>query len=616
MHNWQLVGPGIYRIQDTCSVYAVVAGEECVLIDFGSGRALEFLEELGVKAVIAVLVTHHHRDQVQGLPLATARGIPVFVPHTEQDLFHSVDQHWQQRELRNNYNGRQDRFSLLEPIAVTGTLQDYSEHQWLDLSWQILPTPGHTTGSVSFLLQREEQCHVFVGDLFYRPGKFWTLSSTQWTYNGGEGLALTAASLLQLQKLQPTALYTGHGGVVTDPLPVLGGLLEDLRKFLAFRRHNPRLFSLAAEPLRPITEHLLFNRTSMANSYVLLSSSGKALFIDYGYDFIGGIAAGSDRASRRPWLYSLPALKEQYGVASIDVVIPTHYHDDHVAGLNLLRDVEGTQVWTTAEIRHILEHPEDYDLPCLWYDTIPVDRVLPEATPVKWEEYELCLHPISGHTRYSVMISVVVDGKRMVFTGDQYAGEADPNYVYANRFGPEDFVHSARLLQALQPDWILSGHWEPRPVQEDDLTLLAQRGQRIAELHKTLLPLDQMDLGMEGFAARITPYNVTILPGTTRTIAVEVRNPLPQAAQIQITPVLPTGFTSQPAAVCCDAGPREVVWLSVDVQAQAHAAAWRQPLAVDVLVGDVPLGQQAEALLYTTPLRGGGVDHDRSGTKE
>ena len=108
------------------------------------------------------------------------------------------------------------------------------------------------------------------------------------------------------------------------------------------------------QPYEEITPHLLRNRTSISNSYVLLSNSGKALLIDYGYDFVPGHLVGPDRAMHRPWLYTLPVSKRDYSVHSIDAVIATYYHDDHVAGLNLLRDVEGTQVWAGESFADIL----------------------------------------------------------------------------------------------------------------------------------------------------------------------------------------------------------------------------------------------------------------------
>ena len=51
---------------DTCNVYVIRAGEQAILIDFGTGSVLEHLTDIGVKKVAWVLFTHHHREQVQG----------------------------------------------------------------------------------------------------------------------------------------------------------------------------------------------------------------------------------------------------------------------------------------------------------------------------------------------------------------------------------------------------------------------------------------------------------------------------------------------------------------------------------------------------------------------
>ncbi|MGH1526657.1 MBL fold metallo-hydrolase [Leifsonia sp. L25] len=127
---------------------------------------------------------------------------------------------------------------------------------------------------------------------------------------------------------------------------------------------------------------------------MLLSDSGGALFIDYGYDMSTGWPAGTDRAARRPWLASLPALKRDFGVTSVEVVLGTHYHDDHIAGLNLLRDVEGTEVWLPENVALIMADPMRTDLPCQWFEPIPADRVLPLGETVRWREYDIVTHEL------------------------------------------------------------------------------------------------------------------------------------------------------------------------------------------------------------------------------
>jgi glyoxylase-like metal-dependent hydrolase (beta-lactamase superfamily II) len=338
------------------------------------------------------------------------------------------------------------------------------------------------------------------------------------------------------------------------------------------------------------------NRASMANIYVLRSDSGKALFIDFGYDFVTGIPAGSDRTSRRPWLYTLPALKEQFGVKKINVVLPTHYHDDHVAGCNLLRRLEGTEVWAAENFADILEHPIRYDLPCLWHDPIPVDRRLPLGQPIPWEEYTLTLHPLPGHTRYAVAVEFEVDGLRVLATGDQYQGDDGLawNYVYQNRYAIGDYAATAALYQHLQPDLILSGHWQPLRVTPEYLRKIAADAEALDRLHRELLP-ETPDFGAEGFLARLSPYQVTVTAGEEIPFEVEIRNPFPGPGQAIVQVVTPPGWNVEPAEQTQQVN--GVHRLSFSVTPPDGLSIRRARIAVDITIAGQRFGQQAEALV-------------------
>ncbi len=178
---------------------------------------------------------------------------------------------------------------------------------------------------------------------------------------------------------------------------------------------------------RTSSDHLLMNRTSRAISCALLSKDGVAVVLDYGYDVSAGIASNPYRSARRPWLASLPSLHRDYGVDRIEVVMPTHYHDDHVTGFNLLREVEGAEVWAGSNVADVISRPTRYDLPCLWYDPIPVDRVVPLGQPVRWREDELTLYELGGHTFYAVAISFAFAAEKACAGGGEvhlppYAG--------------------------------------------------------------------------------------------------------------------------------------------------------------------------------------------------
>lgn len=591
----------LYRYSDSCNVYIIKSLEndrEATLIDVGTGAVFDVLHELGVERVTDILVTHHHRDQVQGAPRAFTLGARIWVPHAEQNLFHSVHLHWQARPLFNNYNVRQDRFSLLEPVSITGALHDYDMPAFAGLTFFVLPTPGHTPGSVTYLTHIDQQRIAFTGDLIYAPGKVWSLAATQWSYNGLEGLAAGIASLLDLKERGPRILLPSHGDPIEPSAPAIDLLVERLWEILAARGWNKRLFELRDCPYQAITEHLLWNRTAVAYNYVLRSDSGKAIFFDFGYDFTTGSVAGEDRAGHRPSLYTMPALRHQYGISQIEAVIPTHSHDDHVAGFNLLREVEQAEVWASDSIADVLERPADFDLPCLWYDPIPVARRLPVGEPIRWCEHTFTLYPLPGHTHYAVGIFMEVDGKRILISGDQYEGNTGlwPNYVYQNRMQADDFRASAALYRKLQPDIVLSGHWTPLQVTPEYLDQLDALGEDVVRWHHDLLPEETAGLGPEGAVARITPYQATSQGGAPIDFEVELCNPFDHEAETAVNVVAPFGWQLAGGEQRIMLAPGHPTTLRFGVTPPARPY-YRARLAVNVTVEGMRFGQAAEALV-------------------
>jgi glyoxylase-like metal-dependent hydrolase (beta-lactamase superfamily II) len=581
----------LFVCPDTCNVYVLRQGNEGVLVDFGSGLVVNRLTESTISHINSVLVTHHHRDQVQGL--TPHHALELWVPHQEQDLFHSTEGHWQGRELYNNYNNRQDRFSLLHSIPVAGTLKDYGVYDFAGFQLEVLPTPGHTPGSISLITQIDGCRAAFVGDLLAAPGQLWSLAATQWSYNGAEGVAATIASLRLLKDTKPDLLLPSHGAPIEHPEVAIDLLEQRLWKLLEARNEYRELPERLEHPYVSLSKRLLWNRSSHAYSYVLLSKSGKALLFDYGYDMMTGLAMGTDRAARRPWLYTLTQLKRDYGVTKIDAVVPTHYHDDHVAGFNLLREVEGAKVWAAENFADILEHPENYNLPCLWYDPVTVDRTLPLSQVIRWEEYELQLFVQPGHTTHAVAIFLEVDGKRVIINGDQYQGgsEAKWNYVYNNGFDKKDYSRAAELYQRLQPELILSGHWEPYCVEPNYFDTLQRQGEVLDELHQALLSDSSGDTRL----VSLTPYQSQVQCGEAFLLQASLHERFAEAREVTFTPVLPDGWTCQPSHLSASTE-------TLPCQAEFIVTPGSQPgrryrVATNVCVNGQPWGQVAEAFV-------------------
>ncbi|MFL6122098.1 MBL fold metallo-hydrolase [Actinophytocola sp.] len=595
---------GVHLFRDTCNVYVLVRDGDAVLIDFGDGAVLDHLAEFGARRVTDVLVTHHHRDQVQGLRRAVAHGARIWVPPVERDLFDRVEEHWQQRPIYNYYDLRQDRFSLLEPVPVTGTVPEYRTRRFGGFDITTVPTPGHTAGSVSYLVDVAGRRLACTGDLIHSPGKVWSLAATQWSYSALEGVKATVLSLYDLSARQPDLVLPSHGDPITDPQAAFDLLEKRLRAYNDSRHDEPwNARGQWEHPFERLSPHLLRNVSSFATSYALLSESGNALLIDFGLDMIVNLPTGDDRSSRRPWLPSLGPLRRDFGVDRVEVAIPTHYHDDHVAGFNLLRDVEGTQVWSAGSVADVLATPSRYDLPCLWYDPIPVDRVLATGVPVRWHEYELTLYPLPGHTLYAVAIAFEVDGQRVVATGDQQTTTWQPgertevlNLQYKNRFRIDDFTKSAALYRKLRPELMISGHWAPRRVDDAYLDLLEEKGAELARIHRELLPLSDVDFDAEGVGAWLRPYQVSTGPGRPFAMSCEARNPFADADQVTITLVVPDGWHADPASVTAQVPGRATETFEF-VVTPGDRPCRRARLGADLTVGATRFGQHAEALV-------------------
>lgn len=605
------LGRGVWRVRDTCNVYLIAADEPAtdgartaVAVDFGSGRVLDRLAGLGIDRITDVLMTHHHRDQGQGLPLAVAHGARVHVPPVEVDLFAHVDEMWRTRRLDNDYVLRQDRFSLLDPVAVHGVVPLYRSADFGGVDLRAVPTPGHTVGSVTYLHERDGALYGFSGDLIHSAGKVWSLASTQWSYTEQEGPAMTVLSCHLLADERPTVLLPSHGEPIPLPADALALLAKRMQRYVDSRRWDPwDLEDRLRNPFQRITEHLLLNRSSLSCSYVLLSRSGEALLVDYGYDMTTGLPSGGDRASRLPWLASLPALKRDFGVTKVSVALPTHYHDDHVAGLPLLREVEGTEIWSPSTVAPVLADPRHHDLPAQWFDPIVSDRVLPVGETFEWHEYRITVHDQPGHTLFHVAYEVVVDGLRVLFTGDQQEHLGIPglrkevlNYQYRNRFRLGDYTASAALYRRVAPGLLLSGHWAPREVDEYYLMYIAHAAQDLVEMHRDLLPLDELDLGTDGQLVRIVPYRSSVPPGGVLELSAEVHNPHAAPTEAVLKPVIPAGWTAldPEIRVHLDVGEDRSVPLRVHV---GEARVARARIAVDATIGSLMLGQHAEALV-------------------
>ena len=208
------------------------------------------------------------------------------MPPVEQELFDRAEELWARRRAETDYGLREHRFSLLESVPVAGTVSEYRRRDYGGIELYVLPTPGHTVGSVTYVADVDGRTVAFTGDLLYGPGKVWSLAATQWTYSGVEGQAATILSCGLLARRSPHVLLPAHGEPIEEPGVALAETQRRLAELMELRRDGPPwdLERWLDDPWEVLSPHLLRNRTSLATSYALLSDSGAALLVDFGYD--------------------------------------------------------------------------------------------------------------------------------------------------------------------------------------------------------------------------------------------------------------------------------------------------------------------------------------------
>ncbi len=200
-------------------------------------------------------------------------------------------------------------------------------------------------------------------------------------------------------------------------------------------------------------------------------------------------------------------------------------------------------------------------------------------------------------------IAVEVDGRRVLVIGDQFEGGERWNYVYRNRFAPDDYRHGAALLHALQPELLLAGHDLPIWITPGHLERLSERGDLLADLHHSLLPPERLDAEAEGPAAWLLPYQAEARPNEPLQMELGVRNPLATPAEATVRLVVPEGWHAAPAQLTLSLAARATQQHVIHLTPPALPVS-RARIAVDLTLGAQRLGQQAEALVTVRPAAG------------
>ena len=620
MEQWTRLSNHVCVHHGAINVGIVQDGRRALLIDYGDGDVLETLRALGADRVDAVLFTHYHRDQASGARAASDAGARMGVPAEEVALFSDVERYWHDPAQRwHLYDFHPSNLLLGASIPVHDTYHHGDTFSWGPAAVMVLATPGHTDGSVSYLVTVQEEDRdtqfLFCGDLIYAEGQLWDLYSLQKgrqtrDYHGFMGdQERLVESLEMLRAIDADAMVPSHGTVITKIDTAIDLLCKRLDRcyeqyvaISALRHYFPALFVTyqGISGALPIGEGIPCPDFvhHLGTTWVVVSESRAAFAIDCGSEAV---------------VKGIEDLQSQGALGRIEWLWISHYHDDHVNAVPALVERFACPVVADESVAQIVEHPLDWRLPCISPVRVSVDRHTFHGESWRWHEFTVTAYHLPGQTLYHGGLLVEGRGARILFAGDSFTMAGIDDYCMGNRnfLGQGvGFDACLALVQEIEPDLIVNCHVDLGFRFTSQACQLMRDNLAARErLYGELVPWDHANYGMDEHWIRCQPYEQRVAPGGRAHLRVVCTNHSDGERVVTCRPVLPEPWDLQICTGQAIIAPRTEGCVAFDLSVPYDTLPGRWVVPVEITYHERRLGQYREAIIVVTDqaLPGGAV---------
>jgi glyoxylase-like metal-dependent hydrolase (beta-lactamase superfamily II) len=608
--SYSQITPSLYLHQGSCNVGILRAGSRALLIDCGNGDVRTTLAALGVTSVERILFTHHHRDSASGVTSLAQPETRIGVPAAEQPWFAEVERFWADPQHRwHLYNIHPHNLMLAESVPVHDLYHAGDQVQWGGATITVLETPGHTDGSLSYLVEVDGERIVFCGDTIYDAGQLWEVYSLQKgeTTTDYHGFLGDRQRLLQsLEKIlaqEPTALIPTHGQIMRQPRQAVDRLRQRLADcydryvaISALRYYFPQLFQAFAGspghlPIRPGLAVPAFLR-HIGTTWVIIAENKEALVMDCGTTAV---------------IDALRQLQTNGEITAITACYVTHYHDDHVDAMPAFQAAFPCTTYADPIVADVIERPQAWRLPCISPATVRVDHRTGEAESWQWNEFRLTAYHFPGQTYYHGGLLVEGRGLRLFFSGDSFTPAGIDDYCAGNRNwlgAGVGYDRCLALMAELQPTHIFNCHvQEAFAFTADEIGWMRANLAEREALYTALVPWEHANYGLDEFWVRCDPYEQEVAAGQTVGLQVVVTNHSDRAKPVQCQPILPAAWamTVPPQQALIPAKGVGQVAFSLPIPADLPRRMQADPrqrlvIPVEIVYDGLPLGQFREAI--------------------
>ena len=582
----------LFRCEDTCSVYGIEVHGKTLLIDCGTD-----LRPAAVGRVERVLLTHFHRDQCAGL--AQWANAQVYIPAAERHFLEESDVQRASYYLYDNYTAYFPGFSPLADVRNAQLACDYETIQWQGIQFEVVPLPGHTFGQAGYVFEIDDQRCLACGDLMAAPGKLGDYYWLQWKYMDFQGHVNQLESLAQVAALDVDLILPGHGVPFAKADARLDELIDNLSEIYAMFHGRP--YTPFQVEFRALSPHVWEVVNSTANTYVVKDDEGHAVLIDCGYVSGAPIAANPHR-----YIDHLSArMRVELGIETVEYFLPTHFHDDHLAGYPMLRARYGTEVVAAPELKELLEDPARYDMPCMVPEGFQVQHVVKRGAAFHWRGIDFYIEQFPGQTWYDHHITFSVDDRVFTAIGDAISGlcfREERDYIHSfipkNRTPLSTYSSIPHKVAERQPDWILTGHGGGEAYDGDKMDRWTAWMDRWQELFTDIVEAPHPNMALDPHWIEFRPYKVRVAPGAEVEFQLCITNHDDSERRCALHLRSVEGVEIEAAERTLVLAGGQVHEITVRVRLPQTFSTHSLPIVADVTWDGQRLGEVAEAIAY------------------